>query len=435
MRAYELVAGSQSIDGLRRCERPEPKPLPTQILVRIQAASLNYRDLMIARGHYMGGPLSTNVIPLSDGAGEVVAVGAAVTPLSRRRARRGHVLSQLDRRPAAARGPWSALGAPPADGVLAEYAVFDEQDAVAVPAHLSAQAAATLPCAAVTAWRALIDIGRLAPGETVLLIGTGGVSIFALQFARLAGARVLIISSSDEKLARARALGADQCINYRTNPEWEREVLKLTEGRGVDHVLEVGGAGTLGRSIASVAVGGRIALIGVLTGIGAGGSPYGLLAQASQRARRFRRLARTFRTHERGDRRKSPRTDRRSRIRLRRGRRGLSSSRERQRISAKWCSAFERRTDSTRCSLFAAARIRTDHGIRQSGIDRAADVPRLSRPTSATCSACRNRSWSPWPMASPRPAATPRWSICTPPSASAMPWAASSPPIETKRRW
>ena len=141
------------------------------------------------------------------------------------------------------------------------------------------EAAATLPCAAVTAWRALVDLGRVAPGETVLLIGTGGVSIFALQFARLAGARALVISSSDEKLERARKLGADGCINYRTSPDWEREVLKLTDGRGVDHVLEVGGSGTLSRSIASVAVGGRIALIGVLTGVGAAGSPYGLLGR------------------------------------------------------------------------------------------------------------------------------------------------------------
>jgi NADPH:quinone reductase-like Zn-dependent oxidoreductase len=275
MRAYELVAGSQSIDGLRRCDRSDPKPLPTQILVRIQATSLNYRDLMIARGHY-GGALSASVIPLSDGAGEVIAVGSAVT-----RFRIGErVAGTFFRNWIDGAPPQEALvslGAPPADGVLAEYAVFAQQDAVAVPAHLSVQAAATLPCAAVTAWRALFDLGRLAPGETVLLIGTGGVSIFALQFAHLAGARVLIISSSDEKLARARTLGADGCINYRTNPDWEREVSKLTHGRGVDHVLEVGGSDTLSRSMASVAVGGRIALIGVLTGIGAAGSPYGLL--------------------------------------------------------------------------------------------------------------------------------------------------------------
>jgi NADPH:quinone reductase-like Zn-dependent oxidoreductase len=278
MRAYEIIAGSGSLDGLRRCERPDPKPQATQILVRIHAAALNFRDLLITRGHYMGGTLAANIIPLSDGAGEVVAVGAAVT-----RFRIGDRVAStffrgwLDGRPP--RAPLVSLGAPPADGVLAELVVFDERDAVAVPAHLSWAGAATLPCAAVTAWRSLVDIGHVAPGETVLLLGTGGVSLFALQFARLAGARVLITSSSDEKLARAKALGADGCVNYRTTPEWDREILKLTDGRGVDHVVEVGGSGTLARSIGSVAVGGRIAMIGVLTGVGAAGSPYGLLGK------------------------------------------------------------------------------------------------------------------------------------------------------------
>jgi len=278
MRAYELTAGSSSVDGLRRCERPDPKPGPTQILVRIQAVSINYRDLMIARGHYMGGPSRSNVIPLSDGAGEVIAAGSDVNRFRvGERVAGTFFRNWIDGAPPQA--PLVALGAPPVDGVLAEYALFDAQDAVAVPAHLPVEAAAALPCAAVTAWRALVDLGRVAPGESVLLIGTGGVSIFALQFARLAGARALVISSSDEKLERARKLGADGCINYRTNPDWEREVLRLTDGRGVDHVLEVGGSGTLSRSIASVAVGGRIALIGVLTGVGAAGSPYGLLGR------------------------------------------------------------------------------------------------------------------------------------------------------------
>ncbi len=278
MRAYEIVAGSSTLDGLRRCERPDPKPQPTQILVRIRAASLNYRDLLIARGHYMGGAVAANTIPLSDGAGEVVAVGSAVT-----RFRVGEIVAGtffrgwIDGK--APRGPLTALGAPPADGVLAELAVFDQQDAVSVPSHLSPAGAATLPCAAVTAWRSLVDIGNVAPGETVLVLGTGGVSTFGLQFALLAGARVLVTSSSDEKLARAMALGAAGAINYRTHPEWEREVQRLTDGRGVDHVLDVGGAGTLARSIGSVAAGGRVAMIGVLTGVGAAGSPYGLLGK------------------------------------------------------------------------------------------------------------------------------------------------------------
>lgn len=281
MRAYEIVAGSTTLDGLRRCDRAEPKPQPTQILVRIRAAALNYRDLLIARGHYMGGTVAANTVPLSDGAGEVVAVGSAVT-----RFRIGELVAGtffrgwIDGKPP--RGPLVALGAPPADGVLAEFAVLDQQDAVAVPAHLSAASAATLPCAAVTAWRSLVDIGHVAPGETVLVLGTGGVSMFALQFALMAGARVLVTSSSDEKLARAKALGAAGTINYRTHPEWDREVLRLTDGQGVDHVLDVGGAGTLARSIGAVAVGGQVAMIGVLTGVGAAGSPYGLLGKQAR---------------------------------------------------------------------------------------------------------------------------------------------------------
>jgi NADPH:quinone reductase-like Zn-dependent oxidoreductase len=278
MRAYEITAGSSTLDGLRRCERPDPVPLPNQILVRIKAASLNYRDLLIARGHYMGGTVTADTIPLSDGAGEVVGVGASVNRFRVGQRVAGTFFRGWTDGPPPRR-PLVSLGAPPADGVLAELTVFDEQDAVAVPDHLSWASAATLPCAAVTAWRSLIDIGKVAPGETVLLLGTGGVSMFALQFAHLAGARVIITSSSDDKLARARALGAVGCINYRTTPEWEREVLKLTDKQGVDHVLDVGGAGTLSRSIGSVAVGGTVAMIGVLTGIGAAGSPYGLLGK------------------------------------------------------------------------------------------------------------------------------------------------------------
>jgi NADPH:quinone reductase-like Zn-dependent oxidoreductase len=278
MRAYEIAPGSSSLEALRRCERPDPSPLPHQILVRMKAASLNYRDLLIAKGHYMGGTVASSTIPLSDGAGEVLAIGASVT-----RFRVGQRVAStffrgwIDGTPP--RRPLMALGAPPTDGVLADLTVFDEQDAVAVPEHLSWVGAAALPCAAVTAWRSLVDLGRVSPGETVLLLGTGGVSIFALQFALLAGATVIITSSSDGKLERARTLGASGCINYRSTPEWEREVLKITGGQGVDHVLDVGGAGTLSRSIGSVAVGGKVAMIGVLTGTGAVGTPYGLLGK------------------------------------------------------------------------------------------------------------------------------------------------------------
>jgi NADPH:quinone reductase-like Zn-dependent oxidoreductase len=277
MRAYEIAAGSTSFDGLRSCERPDPTPLATQILVRMRAASLNYRDLAIAKGRYLGGPLSAATIALSDGAGEVIAVGAAVTrfKVGQRVAGtffRGWNDGAVPSRPV-------ALGAPPADGVLAELAVFDQDDAVLLPEHLSWSEAATLSCAAVTAWHALIDVGQLSLGKTVLLLGTGGVSVFALQFAHLAGARVVITSSSDSKLERARTLGAAVGINYRRTPEWDREVLAATEGRGVDVVVEVGGSGTLGRSMASVASGGRIVLIGVLTGLAEAASPYALMGK------------------------------------------------------------------------------------------------------------------------------------------------------------
>lgn len=278
MRVYEIVAGSTSFDGLQRATRPDPTPQPHQILVKIQAASLNYRDLMVARGQYFGGPVTANTVPLSDGCGQVVAVGAGVT-----RFRIGDRVcgtffrDWIDGRPPG--GPMVALGAPPAGGMLADLVTLDEQNAVAVPSHLSPEAAATLPCAGVTAWHGLIENGRVMPGETVLVIGTGGVSMFALQFARLAGARVLALSSSDAKLERARQLGAETGVNYRKTPEWDVEVLRLTQGRGVDHVIEVGGAGTLGRSINSAASGGRIQLIGVLTGRGEPPSPYGLLAK------------------------------------------------------------------------------------------------------------------------------------------------------------
>jgi NADPH:quinone reductase-like Zn-dependent oxidoreductase len=278
MRAYEIVAGSAGIDGLRGCERPEPRPAAGQILVRMRAASLNYRDLMIARGQYGGRAIKQNTVPLSDGAGEVVAVGADVS-----RFRVGDRVAGtffrhwIDGPPLP--GPRIALGAPPADGEHAEYVAFGEHDAVAIPAHLTLEQAATLPCAAVTAWHALVVTAGVRPGETVVVLGTGGVSIFALQFARVAGARVLVTSSSDEKLARARALGASGCINYRATPDWDQEVLTLTGGRGADCVVEVGGTGTLDRSMQAVGVGGRILLIGVLTGRSGNVNPYLLMGK------------------------------------------------------------------------------------------------------------------------------------------------------------
>ena len=254
MRVFEVAKGSESFDGLSIAERPAPEPGPGQVLVQMRAASLNYRDLAIALGKYFGGPVSRNTIPLSDGAGEVVAIGADVTAFDK-----GDRVAATFSQPGG-----GALGSP-LDGTLAEYAVFDAGGLVALPDHLSYEEGACLPCAGVTAWNALYGGKLLQPGETVLTLGTGGVSIFALQLAHAAGARVVVTSSNDAKLERARALGADVCINYRTTQDWAAAVLDLTGGHGADHIVEVGGVGTLPHSYRAVAAGGEIALIGVLS--------------------------------------------------------------------------------------------------------------------------------------------------------------------------
>jgi NADPH:quinone reductase-like Zn-dependent oxidoreductase len=278
MRAYEITAGSTRIDGIRPTTRPDPKPGAHEILVRVRAASLNYRDLMIAAGHYMGGIATQNTVALSDGAGEVVEVGNAVTRFKVGDRVMGTFFRDwVDGK--VPTGPRAALGAQPTDGVLSEWTTFDERDAVSMPGHLSFEAAATLPCAAVTAWHALMSVGQLEAGQTVLALGTGGVSIFALQIARMVGARVIITSSSDAKLERARSMGASDTINYRATPDWEQEVLKRTGGRGADLVVEVGGAGTLGKSMQAVAPGGKVTLIGVLTGRAGDANPYAIMAK------------------------------------------------------------------------------------------------------------------------------------------------------------
>jgi NADPH:quinone reductase-like Zn-dependent oxidoreductase len=243
-----------------------PTPGPGQVLVRMRAFSVNYRDLLISKGLY-NPKLRLPLIPFSDGAGEVVATGAGAArfrPGQRVAAcfMPGWLDGQLDE--AASR---SALGAD-APGALAEEVVLPEDGLVSIPEHLSFEDAATLPCAGVTAWHAVVESGAIKPGETVLTLGTGGVSIFALQFAKLAGARVIATSSSDEKLAKLVKLGATDIINYKTNPDWDKSVRALTAGKGVDHVIEVGGAGTLPKSVRAARLGGHIALIGVLSGTG-----------------------------------------------------------------------------------------------------------------------------------------------------------------------
>jgi NADPH:quinone reductase-like Zn-dependent oxidoreductase len=275
VKAYIIPKGSASSEELRLVDRPEPAPGAGQVVVRVRAASLNYRDQAIASGRYALGAVTRDTVPLSDGAGEVIAIGAGVS-----RFKPGdRVAGTFFQHPPD--GTLMSQPAPlgsPLDGMLAEQIVLFEDGVVAMPDGYSFEEAACLPCAGVTAWHALFRIGRpLLPGDTVLALGTGGVSMFALQFARIAGARVIVTSSSDEKLERARAMGAAATINYVRTPEWDNEVLRLTGGRGVDCVVEVGGAGTLARSFQSVGRGGKIGLIGVLTGREGDTTPYGLM--------------------------------------------------------------------------------------------------------------------------------------------------------------
>jgi NADPH:quinone reductase-like Zn-dependent oxidoreductase len=260
------VRETTGLDGLvLNTERPKPEPGPGQILVRVRAAALNARDHGVTRGIY--GYTRFPVIPLSDGAGEVEAVGEGVTEFK-----------IGDRAASTFFQTWTGGRMPPdasrnslggqLDGMLAEYVALPQTGAIRIPDHLSLEEASTLPCAALTAWNALIETGKLKAGENVVVLGTGGVSCFAVQFAKLHRAHVFLTSSSDAKLAKGRALGADATINYQTTPDWEQEVLKATGGIGVDHVVEVGGANTLEKSMAAVRPGGTISIIGSLGGAG-----------------------------------------------------------------------------------------------------------------------------------------------------------------------
>ncbi len=261
MKAYEIRTAG--IDALQLCDREIPKPGRGEVLVRVRASSINYRDyLNVLDPVGRGVPLPRT--PNSDGAGEVIEVGDGVSRFKPADRVIGTFFQRWIGGSISSDAMASAMGGA-ADGVLAEYVVLNENGLVAMPAHLTFEEASTLPCAALTAWHSLIEMGQLKAGETVLLLGTGGVSILALQFAVMSGARVIITSSSDEKLVRAKAMGAWQTINYKANPDWEKIVVDMTSGLGVDHVVEVGGAGTVERSIEAVRVGGTIGMIGVLT--------------------------------------------------------------------------------------------------------------------------------------------------------------------------
>jgi NADPH:quinone reductase-like Zn-dependent oxidoreductase len=256
-------------DGSHRLtfeQAPIPRPADREVLVRVRATSLNRRDVYVLKGQYPMPPRPA-LVPLSDGAGEVASVGAAVTRFKAGdRVAAAFFQRWLHGRPTADT-PSSALGGQ-LDGMLSEYVCLSEEGLVAIPEGYSYEEAATLPCAAVTAWNGLVTRGRMRPGDNVLVLGTGGVSIFGLQLAAAAGARVIVTSSSDEKLAHAAKLGAAVTINYARTPEWSGAVRAATGGVGVHQVLEVGGAGTLPQSLASLAPGGHIALIGGLAGFG-----------------------------------------------------------------------------------------------------------------------------------------------------------------------
>jgi NADPH:quinone reductase-like Zn-dependent oxidoreductase len=264
MKVYEL-RDEWSLDHLRMGERQVPVPGPHQVLLRMRAASLNYRDLVVLRRGYGAASGALPLIPLSDGVGEVVSLGAGVSRVALgERVCPMFMPHYLGGEPTAARLGRTLGG--PLDGVMAEMMAIDEQAVATVPAHLSDEQAATLPCAALTAWSAMVSYGGVKAGDRVLVQGTGGVSVFALQFAKLQGAHVTVISSSDDKLARARALGADDGLNYRHTPEWGKALRTRVGGDGFDHIIDVGGQQTLEQSLRAVRAGGTISLIGVLSG-------------------------------------------------------------------------------------------------------------------------------------------------------------------------
>ena len=264
MKAYEVQ--EFGIGRLALVDRPEPAAGDGQIVVRMHAWSLNFRDMMVVRGEY-NPKMKRPIVPLSDGAGEVVAVGPGVTRFKTGDRVMGIFMQKWIGGEPDETALRSALGGA-IDGVAAEYVAFSEEGVVAIPEHLSWEEAATLPCAGVTAWHALVSEGHLRPEEWVLTQGTGGVSLFAIQFAKLMHAHVIATSSRNEKLERVKAMGADVGVNYSERPEWDKAAREATNGRGVDHVVEVGGQGTLPVSMKAVRPGGNIYVIGVLSGRG-----------------------------------------------------------------------------------------------------------------------------------------------------------------------
>jgi NADPH:quinone reductase-like Zn-dependent oxidoreductase len=258
-----------SFDHLKIVEREQPEPGPGEVLLQVKAASINYRDLVVPLRGYGSFTGTLPLVPISDGVGEVVEIGAGVNRVATGdRACPMFMQKWIAGEPDLARIT-STLGGP-IDGVMQEYIVVNEEGLAKIPEYLTDEEAATLPCAALTAWSALVTEGDVKAGDTLLVQGTGGVSLFALQFAKLLGAKVIVISSSDDKLKRVAALGADEGINYTNVPEWGKAVKKLTRGEGVDHIVEVGGEKTLPQSLRVIRPGGTISMIGVLSGVNMG---------------------------------------------------------------------------------------------------------------------------------------------------------------------
>lgn len=264
MRAWQIEK-SFGIENLRLNEVDEAELKPTEVRIRLKSCSLNYRDLMVVKGQY-NPKQSLPLIPLSDGAGEVVEVGTLVSSF-KPKDRVCATFSQNWCHGVATNETYRSTLGSPLDGMLSEYRILDQKGLIKFPEHLSYEEAATLPCAGVTAFNAIAYQSGLRPGDTVLLEGTGGVSIFALQFAKAHGLRIILTSSSDEKLEKARSIASIDGVNYRKNEDWQMEALRLTHDGGVDAVIEVGGKATLGRAIASLKRGGVICMIGILSGV------------------------------------------------------------------------------------------------------------------------------------------------------------------------
>ena len=260
-----ILKGIRGLGDLQIVDLPEPSPGPGEVLVRVRAASLNYRDILITSGGYGSRQKRLDLIPLSDGAGEVVEVGQGAVGFAPGDRVTGCFFQSWVSGEPTNRILDDDLGRAH-DGVLCELKCFKASGLVVTPNYLSDVEAASTPCAGLTAWNGVVGIGKTTPGQTVLIQGTGGVSIFALQFAKLAGAAVIATSSSNSKLDRLREMGADSVINYKEHANWGEIVLELTKGRGVDLVMEVGGAGTIKQSLRAVRPGGMISLVGVLAG-------------------------------------------------------------------------------------------------------------------------------------------------------------------------